>query len=61
MSLKDMRRTKGLTLQALAEQTGLHIVTLSRLETGKIDIAKARLKTVNALTKALNCTIEDLM
>lgn len=50
LTLRDARDIKGWTLEKLAEESGVHKATISRLESGK---TKPLHETVNALEDAL--------
>jgi len=56
--LRKLRKDKGFTLKALAELSGVHYVSLARLEAGKFD---PRLSTLRKLAKALKVTVYDLI
>ena len=61
MSLESLRLKRGLTLEQLAEKTGLKCTTVRKLEDGFNNIAFARAETVWRLAKALGVTMEDLL
>ena len=56
--LRILRKDRGFTLKALAELSGVHYVSLARLEAGKFD---PRLSTLRKLAKALKVTVYDLI
>ena len=56
--LKQWRERRGFTLRGLAEQCGVHFVTLARLEAGRLD---PRLSTLLKLCEALNITLTELV
>jgi len=56
--LKEWREKRGLSLRKLAEMSGVHYVTLARLEAGKLD---PQLSTLLKLTKALKVTMAKLI
>jgi len=58
MRLKELREERGLSLRKLAELSGIHFVTLARLENGLID---PRLSTLLKLCKALKISIGELV
>ena len=59
--LKKIREAKGITQKALAELSGVNQRTVQNFEQGKNDINQAAVIKVYALTKALDCTVEDLI
>ena len=61
MHLKKRREALGLTLADLSRMTGLHIVTLSRLEHGKISIGKITLEHAIKLADALLVDLRELL
>lgn len=58
LRLKQHRELKGLTVRGLAELSGIHYVTLVRLEHGQMD---PKLSTLLKLTKALGISIAELV
>ena len=58
LKLKQHRERKGLTVRRLAEVSGIHYVTLVRLENGQMD---PKLSTLLKLTKALGISIAELV
>ena len=52
-----VRKSKGFTQQQLAEHTGMNVVTIAYIETGK---RWARLATLNKIAKALEVDIAEL-
>lgn len=61
MTLKELRIKKGLTQAELAEQTGLSIRLVQKYEQNAQDLNKVYAITIYKLTKALECTYEDLL
>lgn len=61
MGLKEMRLSKGLTLKALAEKSGVNYMKIHQIETCKINPANITLKTAIKLAKALGCKPEDIL
>lgn len=61
MSLKEKRLAAGLSLTELSQLTGIHIVTLSRLEHGKISPKKMTLENAVKLADALHCEPRELL
>ena len=58
MNLKPIRKSAKLTQQQLADKSGIHRVTIARIENGT---AKPGSDTLRALSGALGCTIDALM
>ena len=56
--LREWREKRGLSLRKLADLSGIHYVTLARIEAGLID---PRLSTLRKLAKALKVTITQLV
>lgn len=57
-NLKAILEEKGLTLRQLSKLTGLSTQALSGIKNNKSK--RIELKTIGLLTKALNCTPNDL-
>ena len=57
MSLREIRKSKGLTLPQMAEIVGVHHTHLSRIETGKITPS---LKIAFKIAAGYDITIERL-
>ncbi len=53
----DVRKSRGITQQALAEDIGMSVVAIAYIETGK---RWARLGTLNKIAKHLKVDISDL-
>ena len=60
-NLHRIRKEKGYTQKQLAEAAGIKQATLSRYESGVIDINKAEFFTVYRIAKMLGCSIDDLI
>lgn len=58
LAVRIAREQAGLTQQELSERSGVHSVSLSKLERGA---AEARLLTMEALAQALSLTLSDLL
>jgi DNA-binding XRE family transcriptional regulator len=56
--LKEWREKRGLTVRKLGELSGVHYVSIVKLETGKLD---PQLSTVLKLCKALGITLNQLV
>lgn len=61
MGLRELRKAAGLTLQQLAEKSGVHFVKIQQIETGKIKPENITLRNAVKLATALNCRPEDIM
>lgn len=57
--LKDLRESKGLTQEALANKSGISRTTIAMLECGKQTVAKST--TLVALADALDANVNDLL
>jgi transcriptional regulator with XRE-family HTH domain len=58
MRLKEWRRRRKLSLRRLGEISGVHFVSLAKMEAGKLD---PRLSTLLKLCRALDITIQQLV
>ena len=56
--MRQLREHRGLSLRRLARISGVHYVSLARLEAGLLD---PRLSTLRKLAKALKVTITELV
>lgn len=56
--LKEWRERRGLSLRKLGEVSGVHYVSLARLEAGQLD---PQLSTLLKLCEALNITLNQLV
>lgn len=56
--LRTVRKSKGWTLEALADKSGISVSTLSRLESGK---RQASLELLIPVTKLLGIKVDDLI
>ena len=61
MSLKELRQASGMTLQALADRSGVHPVKICQIEMGKIKAENISLKNALRLADALGCHPRDLI
>lgn len=61
MGLKDLRLTKGLTVQQLADKSGVHPMKIYQIEAGKINPANMALRNALRLAEALECDPKALM
>lgn len=55
------RSLAGMTQQALADASGLNIRQVQKYERGEYAIENITLKNASALSKALECEIQDLL
>ena len=60
-NLKRIRKEKGFTQSRLAVALGVNQTTLSRYESGALDINKAEAIVVYNMSRALGCAIEDIL
>lgn len=61
MSLKSKRLERGLTLTELAKLSGVHIVKIAQIESGKIDPANMTLRNAVKLADALQIDPRELL
>lgn len=59
--LRRLRVVKGYSQSELSEMSGVTIQTLRRYEQSPVPIDGAKLKTLVALCRSLNCKIEDII
>ena len=60
-ALKTLRKKRKLTQEQLAILSGVNIRTIRSYEQGTNELAKAQGETLLMLSKALNCSVEDLL
>lgn len=60
-NLKRLRKEKYLTANELAEKSGVKVTNIRKYELEERDINKASGITLYQLSKALDCTIEELL
>ena len=53
-----MRTTQGLSLRALGDLSGVHYVSLAKMEVGQLD---PRLSSVRRVAKALGVSVSELI
>jgi transcriptional regulator with XRE-family HTH domain len=58
MRLKEWRERRGLSLRKLAQASGVHYVSLVRIEADRLD---PRLSTLLKLCRALKISIDELV
>ena len=61
MSLRDIRLASGLSIQALANKSGVHRVKISQIEAGKIKPENISLHNAIRLAEALDCHPRDFL
>lgn len=57
-NLKEIRKSKGMTQEALARAANIHRITISKYEAGKVDPS---LDNAGKLAEALGVKIDDLI
>ena len=57
MNLQAVRKSTGLTQQQLADKSGIHRVTVARIESNS---SSTTMETAIKLAAALGCTIDEL-
>ena len=60
-ALKRIRTNQNLTQLELSKISGVPIRTIKAYEQNTLDITNAQINTIYALSKALHCSIEDLI
>lgn len=60
-TLKEIRKFMGLTQQELADKAGIHVSQVKKYEHGLLSLDNMTAKTASGLSKALGCTMEELM
>ena len=61
MSLKEIRKERGLSQSQLSKLSGISARTLQNYEQGARDINKAEALIVYKLCKALDCSFENIL
>lgn len=61
MKLQEIRKASGLSQSQLAEASGVNVRLIQDYEQGHKHINNAKAITLYKLSKALNCTMEDLI
>ena len=59
--LKVNRELEGLSLEQVAEKTGIDVETLQKYEDGTLDLNQASLLTLLKICKALSCEISNIL
>lgn len=60
-NLKELRNSRNLSQSKLSELSGVNYQMIQKYEQGVKDINKAQGITLQALARALECKIEDLL
>ena len=60
-TLSSLRDRASLSQVQLSEKTGISISAIQKYETGERDLRKASVSTIQKLSHALHCTMEDLI
>lgn len=61
MSLKQIRKQRGLTQKELGALANISDIKICYIETGKIKIENIRFKTALKLARALGCSPDELL
>lgn len=61
MTIKEIRKQRGMTQVQLADESGVKLTTLQKIERGTSSIMQVRFETVVHLAKALNVSIEEFI
>ena len=61
MNLKTLRELKGVSRKELAEITGISFRSIQDYEQGHKDLSSAKADTIFKMSRALGCTMEDLI
>ena len=59
--LRNVRRSRGLTIRQLSDKTGISFRSLEKYESGELNIDGAKLKTLCKITLVLGCKITDIL
>ena len=59
--LQSIRLASGKSQSQLSAETGIPLYTIQKWEQGKRDISKASGESLLKLSKALGCSIEDIL
>lgn len=59
--IKTYRKKQGLTQTDLANRAGLNIRQIQKIENGEAQTENITLKTMQAIARALNAKIDDLI
>lgn len=59
--LRDVRKSRGMTIKQLADKTGISFRSLGKYENGQLNIDGAKLKTLVKLSLALDCKVEEII
>ena len=59
--LASLRRSAGLTQQALADKSGVNIRQIQKIEGGETSVARVPLRNAVAIADALNVDVKKLL
>lgn len=60
-TIKRLRAASGKTQRQLADETGLNIAQIQKIEYEISPVQKMKLENAIALAKSLGCTVEELI
>lgn len=60
-NLSIQRKSAGMTAEQLAQESGVSISAIKKYESGEKDINNAKLPTLVAICKALNCRLSAVV
>ena len=60
-TLSELRKAKGMSIKKLAELSGVHLIKLYQIESGKIKTENMSLKNAAKIADALGCDPRDLL
>lgn len=60
-ALSKLREAKNMTIKELAERSGVHLIKLYQIESGKIKTENMSLKNAARIATALDCDPRDLL
>lgn len=60
-NLSIQRKAAGMNAEALAEESGVSVSAIKKYESGEKDINNAKLPTLVAICKALNCRLSAVV
>lgn len=60
-TLSELREAKNMTIKELAEKSGVHLIKLYQIESGKIKTENMSLKNAARIADALGCDPRDLL
>lgn len=60
-TLSELRKAKDMTIKELAEKSGVHLIKLYQIESGKIKPENMSLRNAAKIANALDCDPRDLL